>query len=175
MLQIELSRAFERRGLRRREWAVEWDNSAIEFLLDRGYSAELGARPLKRAVERYLLSPLAQTIVEHEYPEGDQFLFIRSTGDSLDVQFVDPDAPVAADTGVVETPTAHTVTDLRAVALHSGGTDGEFMFLCGEFERLRSLIQSEEWEDRKDGALAAMEGHDFWQSERRFEILSDIE
>ena len=33
-------------------WAVEWDEAAIDFLIEQGFSAELGARPLKRAVER---------------------------------------------------------------------------------------------------------------------------
>ena len=82
--------------VRTRQWAVEWDESAIEFLLQKGFTADLGARPLKRAVERYVLSPLAMTIVNHQFPEGDQFLFVRSApdGESIDVQFVAPDAPV---------------------------------------------------------------------------------
>ena len=41
-----------RRGFRMRPWAVEWDEGAMDFLLEGGFSAELGARPLKRAVER---------------------------------------------------------------------------------------------------------------------------
>src|SRR5205085_8518925 len=95
LLRKELTDVLTRRGLRTRQWAVEWDESAIEFLLEKGFTADLGARPLKRAVERYLLSPLAMTIVNHQFPEGDQFLFVRSSADgaALDVQFVDPDAP----------------------------------------------------------------------------------
>ena len=70
----------ERRGLRDREWAVEWEASALEFLLEKGFSPEMGARPLKRAIDQYLLAPLAATIVEQRFPEGDQFLFVRSDG-----------------------------------------------------------------------------------------------
>ncbi len=100
LLRKELNDVLHRRGLRTRQWAVEWDESAIEFLLRKGFTADLGARPLKRAVERYVLSPLAMTIVNHQFPEGDQFLFVRSApdGESIDVQFVDPDAPDEAST-----------------------------------------------------------------------------
>jgi FlaA1/EpsC-like NDP-sugar epimerase len=57
-------------------WAVEWDEAAIDFLIEQGFSAELGARPLKRAVEQHLLTRIATAIVERQFPEGDQFLFI---------------------------------------------------------------------------------------------------
>ena len=39
----------ERRGLKYREWAVEWEASAQDFLLEKGFSPEMGARPLRRA------------------------------------------------------------------------------------------------------------------------------
>ena len=72
ILYKELDLVLKRRGLRSRSWAVEWEDSAIEFLLAKGFDATLGARPLKRAVERYLLSPLALTIVNHQFPGGAQ-------------------------------------------------------------------------------------------------------
>ena len=89
----------ERRGLRHREWAVEWEASALEFLLDKGFSPAMGARPLKRAIDQHLLAPLAATLVEHRFPEGDQFLFVRSDGRALQVEFVDPDAPAQIGRG----------------------------------------------------------------------------
>ena len=88
ILSRELRDVFERRGLKGRPWAVEWDESAIAFLLEKGFTPDLGARPLKRAVERYLLSPLATTIVRHQVPEGDQFLFISCGREALRVEFV---------------------------------------------------------------------------------------
>ena len=87
-----VARARSGAGLRHREWAVEWEASALEFLLDNGFSPAMGARPLKRAIDEHLLAPLAATLVEHRYPEGDQFLFVRSDGRALQVEFVDPDA-----------------------------------------------------------------------------------
>ena len=82
----------ERRGLKDREWAVEWEASALEFLLEKGFSPEMGARPLKRAIDQYVIAPLAATIVEQRFPEGDQFVFVRSDGRAIQAEFVDPDA-----------------------------------------------------------------------------------
>ena len=86
-------------------WAVEWDEAAIDFLIEKGFTAELGARPLKRAVERHLLTRLAEAIVERTFPEGDEFLFITARpGAGLEVAFVDPDA--ADEPPVSPRPTA---------------------------------------------------------------------
>ena len=58
ILAGELEAVLARRGLRSRQWAVEFDDSALEFLLAEGFTPDLGARPLKRAVERHFLTPL---------------------------------------------------------------------------------------------------------------------
>ena len=52
----------------------------------------MGARPLKRAVDQYVVAPLAAMIVEKRFPAGDQFLFVRSDGEGIQVEFIDPDA-----------------------------------------------------------------------------------
>ena len=91
ILAGELEAVLARRGLRSRQWAVEFDDSALEFLLGAGFTPDLGARPLKRAVERHFLTPLALAIAGHDYPGGDQFLFVRAGGTALKVTFVDPD------------------------------------------------------------------------------------
>ena len=78
LLDKELADALARRGLRGRPWAVEMDESAYTFLIEKGFSPELGARPLKRAVEQHLLAPLAAAIVEQSVPDGDQFLFVTA-------------------------------------------------------------------------------------------------
>src|SRR5207248_1481828 len=95
ILGKELKAVLERRGLKDRAWAVEWEASALEFLLERGFSPEMGARPLKRAIDQYVIAPLAETIVERRFPEGDQFVFFRSDGHSIKAEFVDPDIDAA--------------------------------------------------------------------------------
>ena len=44
LLEKELADALERRGLRTRPWAVELDESAIEFLIEQGFTPEVRAR-----------------------------------------------------------------------------------------------------------------------------------
>src|SRR5262249_40581945 len=55
ILKKELDAVLERRGLKDRDWAVEWEFSALEFLLEKGFTPEMGARPLKRAIEQYVM------------------------------------------------------------------------------------------------------------------------
>ena len=96
ILKKELARVLDRRGFKDREWAVEWEASALEFLLERGFTPEMGARPLKRAIDQFLIAPLAATIVEQRFPQGDQFVFVRSDGRAIQAEFVDPDLDAAS-------------------------------------------------------------------------------
>ncbi|HEX8146384.1 MAG TPA: AAA family ATPase [Pyrinomonadaceae bacterium] len=183
LLRKELNDVLTRRGLRTRQWAVEWDESAVEFLLEKGFTADLGARPLKRAVERYLLSPLALTIVNHQFPEGDQFLFVRSSPDaqSLDVQFVDPDAPAQVEAAAEEVDElsfdeeAARELRLESVALDPRGTPEELRFLQGQYDEVAARVEDETWRERKEGALREMQSADFWSAPERFSVLGAVE
>ena len=115
ILSGELEAVLARRGLRGRQWAVEFDDSALEFLLAEGFTPDLGARPLKRAVERHFLTPLALAIAGHEVPGGDQFLFVRAGGKGLKVTFVDPDASTP------EPAAASAAVSLRTLAREGNG------------------------------------------------------
>jgi ATP-dependent Clp protease ATP-binding subunit ClpC len=170
ILHKELQRAMGRRGLRNRDWAVEWEPSAIEFLLDRGFTPDLGARPLRRAIEQHLLAPLARSIVEHRTPQGDQFLFVRSAGERLEVEFIDPNAPAA------HTPAAATVNgDLRALVrtpdLSQAGIDA----LHAALDTLLDRLAADAWRVDRDADFAAMNARDFWSQPERFEVLDRIE
>lgn len=174
ILRKELDDALQRRGLRNRSWAVEWDASAIDFLLEKGFTPDLGARPLKRAVEQYLLAPLATTIVNHEVPEGDQFLLVRGAGDRLEVLFIDPDAP---DEVIPEVRGASLPAelDVRQLVLEAGGAPEEVEVLEARYAALADRIESPEWHARKDEALAAMRAPGFWTSDDRFATLGTAE
>src|SRR6185503_8964536 len=43
---------------------------AREFLLEKGYSTEFGARPLRRAIERYIEDPLSEEMLRGNITEG---------------------------------------------------------------------------------------------------------
>jgi len=178
ILELELERVFQRRGLRNRSWAVEWDDAAIDFLLERGFTADLGARPLKRAIERYLLSPLATTIVNHQFPQGDQFLFVRTNGEGLQVVFVDPDEPAKTEPETAPPSTvegAEPVPGLGSIALHPTGSQAEIASIVAQYERLNGVVHDSTWQERKGALLSSMSSADFWNSAGRFGVLGDVE
>jgi ATP-dependent Clp protease ATP-binding subunit ClpC len=149
LLEHELRDVLNRRGFRVHPWAVEWDEAALDFLLERGYTAELGARPMKRAIEQHLLAPLAVAIVERAFPEGDQFLFIGVRGEALEVSFVDPEADSS------EEPPAEVVDP--------------------EFEVVRAAVNDAI--EGKDAALAATRESGFWElpDAERQPVLTRVE
>jgi ATP-dependent Clp protease ATP-binding subunit ClpC len=174
LLEKELADALARRGLRSRPWAIELDESAIAFLVDKGFSPELGARPLKRALDKHLLTKIAKPIVEQAVPEGDQFLFVSAEADGIEVSFVDPDASESAASerdADAETPAAF---DLRALALHGQSEEKAARYLLEELGRVRSAVEGG-LRERKDAALEAMQDPGFWDDEGRFAVLHEAE
>ncbi len=177
LLEFELRDVFERRGLRRRQWAVEWDSSAIEFLLDQGFTPDLGARPLKRAVEEHLLAPLARSIVDAQVPEGDQFLFIRAAGDRLAVEFVDPDASSPSEVEAREQAerSGGAPPVLTQMALSPRGDEVERAELTRRVAQLAETLDSPRWQERKQDAMSQMARSDFWSRDDRFDVLTLVE
>jgi ATP-dependent Clp protease ATP-binding subunit ClpC len=47
-------------------------DAAVEFLVEKGYDEKFGARPLKRAIQRYLEDPLSERILMAEFSAGDE-------------------------------------------------------------------------------------------------------
>lgn len=173
----ELSLVLQRRGLRHREWAVEWEASALEFLLDKGFSTTMGARPLKRAIDQHLLAPLAATLVEHRFPEGDQFLFVRSDGRSLQVEFVDPDAPAQGAPRIDIEPglVGDASMSLARMMLHPTGTAAERVALLAELQRLEHRLTDSVWTAVESDLNAHMQRPDFWGETDRIAVLSRFE
>lgn len=172
ILHKELQRAMGRRGLRNRDWAVEWEPSAIEFLLDRGFTPDLGARPLRRAIEQHLLAPLARSIVEHRTPQGDQFLFVRSAGDRLAVEFIDPNQPATPSMPRCD---AIAGSDLRTLIYAPDTTSSTIARLQGSLDSLVDTLAAPAWADARDADYAAMSERDFWSRAERFDVLDRIE
>jgi ATP-dependent Clp protease ATP-binding subunit ClpC len=174
ILHKELSRVLERRGLKDRAWAVEWEASALEFLLERGFSPEMGARPLKRAIEQYVIAPLAATIVERRFPEGDQFVFFRSDGRAIQAEFVDPDSDArpAAAPGDMDAPGRPPT--LASMILAPRGTPAEFAALAAEAAGIKQTLAAPDWEHRKLELSNEMIAPDFWSRPQRYQSLAQL-
>ncbi len=61
VINIELGKVQKR--LNRREVYLTMDDKAKEFLVDKGFQPEMGARPLRRTIEQYLEDPLAEKLL----------------------------------------------------------------------------------------------------------------
>ena len=66
---LEIGKLSARLKDRGHEFAV--DPEVVAFLIDKGYQAEFGARPLRRAIERYLEDPLAEDILRGYFHENE--------------------------------------------------------------------------------------------------------
>ena len=55
-------------------FAMELTKEAKDFIADKGYDAQFGARPLHRAIQKYLEDPLAEEILNMAVKEGDTLI-----------------------------------------------------------------------------------------------------
>jgi ATP-dependent Clp protease ATP-binding subunit ClpC len=59
-------------------------DAATEFLVEHGYDEHYGARPLKRAIQRYIEDPLSDKILMGEFSTGDEIIVdVDPEGDKL--------------------------------------------------------------------------------------------
>ncbi len=56
--------------------------SAKKFLMEHGYDVENGARPMRRTIENYIESPLAEGMLSGEFKEGD-IISVMKMGEKL--------------------------------------------------------------------------------------------
>ncbi|MHC4265321.1 MAG: ATP-dependent Clp protease ATP-binding subunit [Planctomycetota bacterium] len=67
IVDYELAKVFKRlteHGLR-----LELTEQSKEFLIDKGYNPEFGARPLRRAIEHYIEDPLSEAVLRGEFKD----------------------------------------------------------------------------------------------------------
>ena len=60
-----------RKRLARKNMAIALTDNAKEELAEKGYDPVFGARPLKRAIQKYLQDPLSLKILNEDFGEGD--------------------------------------------------------------------------------------------------------
>jgi ATP-dependent Clp protease ATP-binding subunit ClpC len=73
---------------------------AKDFIADKGYDSNYGARPLKRAIQKYLEDPLAEEIIKAELVEGDTIdvTFEKETS-TLKIAIIKANIPPPAKSG----------------------------------------------------------------------------
>ncbi len=75
IVDLEVSKVTAR--IREKQITVTLDAPAHELLIEKGYDPTYGARPMRRAVERYLEDPIAEEILRGTIKGGDQVVVTR--------------------------------------------------------------------------------------------------
>src|SRR5439155_27037178 len=69
IVELEVAKVLTR--VKAKDVHIELDPSAKEFLIEKGYDPQYGARPMRRAVERYLEDPFAEELLRGNVKAGD--------------------------------------------------------------------------------------------------------
>jgi ATP-dependent Clp protease ATP-binding subunit ClpB len=81
IVDIQIKRM--RKRLADQKFEITLSNDAIQFLVNAGYEPAFGARPLKRAIRRYIEDPLALEILEGRFVTGDHIQVSASLDNQL--------------------------------------------------------------------------------------------
>ena len=88
IVDLEVAKVIKR--VRARDIKVHLDTTAVEFLIDKGYDPIYGARPMRRAVEKYLEDPLAEEFLRGNIKQGDT-LDAHAAGEQLAFKVAQPE------------------------------------------------------------------------------------
>ena len=91
ILDLEISKVLKR--LKSRSFQLEFDGKARDFLVEKGFDPLYGARPMRRAVERFLEDPLAEEILRGNLHENEP---IQVTLDNDKLAFIQKAAAAGA-------------------------------------------------------------------------------
>ena len=96
IVDFEVSKVTKR--IKEKLITVTLDAPAHEFLIEEGYDPTYGARPMRRAVERYLEDPIAEDIIRGTIKAGDQVMVTRD-GEKLSFKVSGGTPPAKAKGG----------------------------------------------------------------------------
>jgi ATP-dependent Clp protease ATP-binding subunit ClpB len=77
---IDIQMKYINQRLADKKISIELTPEAKELIAERGYDPIYGARPLKRAIQKFILDPLAEKIISREFGEGDKVeVFVKNS------------------------------------------------------------------------------------------------
>ncbi len=65
-------------------WHLELDDTAKDFLIEKGYNPDFGARPLRRAISQYIEDPLSEALLSGEFQGKNRIRIVKSTAEGTD-------------------------------------------------------------------------------------------
>jgi ATP-dependent Clp protease ATP-binding subunit ClpC len=110
IVDFELDKVGKR--LEERHMKMDIEESAKEFLIDKGYNPDFGARPLRRAIEQYVENPVSESILRGEFNENQTIRVFKEEQPEEDDQKLSFEAtdhePETSSEEVAEASTAET-------------------------------------------------------------------
>ncbi len=91
-----------------RKITLDLTPEAKRVLAEEGFDPAFGARPLKRAIQRYLQNPLAMAVLDGRFKDGDHVNVTRTAAGTLDFEVVGHDATAAEGANGASGATAGT-------------------------------------------------------------------
>jgi ATP-dependent Clp protease ATP-binding subunit ClpC len=85
------------------EVTIELTDEAKDLLVDKGYDPAMGARPLRRAIQRFIEDPLADFVLGRSLEPGSTILIARQDDEEVDITVVPPAPPAVLSVGVPDT------------------------------------------------------------------------
>ena len=96
IIELELSKVRQRLG--EKGMKMELDQAAKDFLIDKGYNPDFGARPLRRALGTYIEDPLAENLLSGSFGAGQTVAVTRREGEEH-LRFEARETPAAESGG----------------------------------------------------------------------------
>ena len=91
------------------EVTIELTDEAKDLLVEKGWDPAMGARPLRRAIQRYIEDPLADFVLGRQLEPGSTILVARKSDEEVDITVVPPAPPEAIGVGAApDAPPAKT-------------------------------------------------------------------
>lgn len=81
IIDLELQKLYKRIG--DLGYDIQLSDKAKDFIVDKGYDEKFGARPLKRAIQKYIEDPLAEEIIKSNLQEGDKISLDLEDGQEI--------------------------------------------------------------------------------------------
>jgi ATP-dependent Clp protease ATP-binding subunit ClpC len=87
IVELLLKRVREQMGVH--DTAIELTDAAKELLVDKGYDPSMGARPLRRAIQRHIEDPLADFVLGADLTPGSTIVVGRKDeSDEVDITLI---------------------------------------------------------------------------------------
>ena len=83
IIDIELAQLYKR--IEAMGYKIKLEESARDYIVEKGFDANFGARPLKRAIQKYVEDPLAEHIISANLQEGDS-ISLSYEGETTGIQ-----------------------------------------------------------------------------------------